>query len=672
MVGGDVNAYPILLLVNYWEIRPSLIGSRLDELLRRGVTQVGTYIPWQVAESDISHTNMLTRFLQAAAERRINVFLILSPEVGVHYPNSGLPKDVILKKENMAQHSDSGPVVTNLPPNLFNLPSLFASEYNKRYYSFIGRIDGVLSDLAKNQPGLMKNVTAVLSGSFWKYYRSPRASSQSPFGGNCGDYSPQATQSFRQRMEHFFSQREFMDPTPSAANQWKMRSLEEINRRWFYQHSEDVFRSRSCQTLRKRSSGLRLLETEIFTPEADPSTVYTNFLQMISGGAADFTKLSAFVDEAAQRASNGGISPTVPFIHWTSMGGFRLLSDSEKQFLILKSLLLFGGQGGGILLDDSEWLSMSSTFRARTDALAQSLSQGDLKLKNRALYLSPHLWSYHGILWEELSKEVGPHMRMVTSMNLVTREQNAHLLIVDPAMILTREMVQKLLAWAKAGRIVVMPRNPFYTELAKTELEQSLVKSKRIEVDMGFTYRLYALEDGKLLVYDVPGPSALKGEPLSSWQSFTKSILSIAEVENYCQASDPNLTLIPLERDGDGLAVFVLNGTRQKVAADLIFTNNVQIGDLGAALAGGRPAYSVGPDGSISEPPVVALANRFTMEVPTLGVLPLSVDGLHISVNRERHSAALISRETRENAMTAAGSELPGLNSETGLGELWT
>ena len=171
------------------------------------------------------------------------------------------------------------------------------------------------------------------------------------------------------------------------------------------------------------------------------------------------------------------------------MGGFRLLSEPEKQFLILKSLLLFGGQGGGIFIDESEWFSLSSSFRVRSEALAQSLVEGDFQLKNRALYLAPHLWSNPGTLWEEFSKRAFPHLRMVSSMDLLARERNARLLIVDPATIMTKEMIQKLTAWAKAGRVVVMPRNQFYTEMAKEEIERSLTKTKRIEVDIGLTYR---------------------------------------------------------------------------------------------------------------------------------------------------------------------------------------
>src|SRR4051794_30612043 len=102
MMGGEVNPYPILVLVNYWEIKPSRLGQRLDELLKSGITHFVTFVPWQAVESDISHS--LSRLLLQVSTRRMTVSLVLSPEVGVHYPNSGIPKDVISKEENMAQH----------------------------------------------------------------------------------------------------------------------------------------------------------------------------------------------------------------------------------------------------------------------------------------------------------------------------------------------------------------------------------------------------------------------------------------------------------------------------------------------------------------------------------------------------------------------------------------
>ena len=111
MIAAEHNPHPIQILFNYWEAHPTLIGARLDGLIRQGVTHIATFIPWQAVESDISHT--LVRFLQATADRKMTVDLILTPEVGVHYPNSGVPKDLMAPKaasnDNLASHVGGGP-----------------------------------------------------------------------------------------------------------------------------------------------------------------------------------------------------------------------------------------------------------------------------------------------------------------------------------------------------------------------------------------------------------------------------------------------------------------------------------------------------------------------------------------------------------------------------------
>src|SRR6185437_10337941 len=202
------------------------------------------------------------------------------------------------------------------------------------------------ADVGRTQPELLKGLRLVTTGSLWKYYRCPKASATGAFSGLAGEVSNAGNMSFRRRVEEYFSQREFADPNLAAANRWKTRNLEETNRRWFLQQSEDAFRARTVQHLRRKSTYIPADEIELFTPEADPAVFYSSILQMLSGGTADFEALSELVDEYAARESRGA-----PTIHWSGLGSFQKLSDPEKQFLILKSLLLMGGRGGGILLD---------------------------------------------------------------------------------------------------------------------------------------------------------------------------------------------------------------------------------------------------------------------------------------------------------------------------------
>jgi len=656
----------IQLVVNYWERRPRMMRARLDELLRHGVTHIATFVPWQAMESDISHT--LARFLQAVADRRMTVSLIITPEVGVHYPNSGFPKDIIQRKENLAQHAQQGPIAINMAPNSFAIPSLFAPEFQKRYFSFLARMDSFLSDLGRTQSEVLRGVEVVVTGSLWKYYRSPRDSAQSAFSGNAGEYSTHANLAFRQRVEQFFAQREFSDPNPAASNRWKTRNLEDTNRRWFFQQSEDVFRNRTLHHLRRKASYIRLSETELYTPEADPSLMYSNILQMLSGGNSDFFSLSRLIDEYSARSSMASESRAKPYLHWSSLGGFRKLSDPERQFLILKSLLLMGGQGGGIYIDAGDWFALSKNFRNRTEALARSVASKDLRIRTRALYLTPHLWSGAGSgvgassaapLWQELQDKIGTGARLVSSIDLVLREKNADILVVDPRFIFTRENILKIIAWVRAGKTLVIPRNALYTESARAELESIISRTQRIEIALGLPYRLHAVGDGKLFISEYGAEAGMdlghgSGESNAQWQSFINAVFAVANIQPYCKVSDSRLAVIPMEKRGGGLGLFLLNGTRRKVSGDVIFSQAVNVSDLSVALSSAPEALADNPNSGS--------ASRFSFEVPACGIFPLAVDGQHLNDQEERFLAAELEQNTSAHiAADSAKSELPGL-----------
>lgn len=661
MAGGQIqnpSSFPIQLLVNYWEIQPSQIGTKLDRLLSAGISHIVSFVPWQAVESDISHT--LPRFIQALSERKMTVSLIVTPELGVHFTSSGLPKDVMGRPDALVQHFQKGPVQVSLAPNSFQLPSLLSSEFTKRYYSFLSRIDNMLWDLEKNQGRPLDHVTLVLSGSFWKNYRSPVASCRNAFSAPAGDYSSNASIHYRQRLEEYYSQSEFNDPTPMASNRWKTQPMEEVNRRWFYQQSEAVFRNRTMQFARKKAANVQLKEIELFTPEADPSLSYSFFLSAVSGCQSDFEKLSTLVEDASAMGSMAGYGPAASFVHWTSLGGFRSLSDPEKQFLILKSLLLLGSQGGGVLVDEEEWLSLSKNFRGRAEDLARTIERGELTLRTRALYLSPHLWSGPTAFWPTFSKKAGASARKVASVDLALQSPHASLLMVDPAFILSREVIRKLLHWVSAGdRILAIPRSTLYTESARAQLEAATAASKRIEMNLGTRYQILPQGEGKLLIYDIPDAALTQELNSPEWQSFVESILSVADIQSECQVSDGRISLVPLERTDRSIGLFVLNASRRPVAVDLIFGVNVSIADLTAETKGSREDRI---------PP----AKRFALEVPSCGVLPLAVDRVGSGVPRsEQAEADRLSGYTQENARAAASNELPGLDAGLEGGAIW-
>jgi len=635
MVGGEANSYPIQLLVNYWEIRPSLIGARLDELIRQGVSHIATFVPWQVVEADISHA--LTRLLLAASEKKMTVSLILTPEVGVHFPFSGLPKDIVSRQEILAKHSEDGPVMANLPPNRFALPSISAPEFTKRYSSFLARMDSLLADFSRTYGKSLDSIQVILSGSFWKYYRGPHQSYSKPFDGIGGDFSSSAMLEYRHRVEYFYAHPEFSDPNPAAANRWKTRAMEDVNQRWFNQQSEAVFRQRTFHQIRRKAMGAPVREVELFTPEADPGLTYVHFLQTLAGGHGDFAKLSSLIDESAAFASMGASATAESFIHWSSLGSFHSLADSEKQFLILKSLLIMGGMGGGILIDEDEWFSLSRSFRTRAEAFARAISRGELSLLSRVFYLTPHLWSNAGPLWTHLSEKLGYEARKIASLDVLAGERDATLLIVDPKFVMTREVIQKLTAWARAGRVLVLPKTDLYTESARAEFDVILeryergTQARRMEIDLGVRYRVHhlgvGLGDGQVVVHDVPPVLAHSSESNHAGQMFISAMLGLAGLEEYCKISDVRLTRIPLwVKNGKKLGLFVMNGTRRQIAADVIFPRSVEVSDLAVAVSA--------TSSSRNKTPVPA--HRFTLEVPPNGVLPLQVGGVSLKGTQEK------------------------------------
>jgi hypothetical protein len=157
-------------------------------------------------------------------------------------------------------------------------------------------------------------------------------------------------------------------------------------------------------------------------------------------------------------------------------------------------------------------------------------------------------------------------------------------------------------------------------------------------------------------------------------QTFINSIIALAEIESFCRTSDSRLNIIPFERKQGGLALFVLNGTRRLVTADIIFPSEVQIADLGLSLSEKDEGLGL-PDPNTpfeerQETPL-AVANRFSLEVPPFGIISFMIEGSSYTEMKERQLAALLAEKTRENATSAANTELPGFASSEGIEDLW-
>ncbi len=662
MLGGETNSYPIQLMFAYWEYRPSALNARLDELIRRGVTHLTSFVPWQAFEADIHHS--LARFLSAVAERKLTLSLVLTPEVGVPFPGSGIPRDLLANPELSAQCADQRPCRIAMPPLAYTLPSLHGGMFQKRYQNFMAKLDGVLAEQAKHHPWLERNLNLHLTGSFWKYYRSTRNEPSQAFFGTAGDFSGQASLQYRQRLEQWLAQKEFDDPYSGGNQRWRTRSMEDAHRRWFAQHSEEVFRRRSLQFFRRKCFALPVSHWELYAPEADPSLFRRSLMQGFSRGRGDFAGLSALTDAAAFRQSWVDGEPVQPWIHWTGISGFRSLSDSEKQFLILKSLFLTGSQGGGVVLEESEWFSLSAGFRARAELIARLLASGELRMPSRVAYLSSHLWSGEGALWQELQAQQGFALKWVAQASELEHDRALSLVIVDPETPITKDLLFDLLELARSGKLVAMANSPRFTGAAVETLERELAGGKALSLKMEMPYRIQPFGLGNIVLYDVLDNA---DEAAAAWKGFVRALVAVAGLPDLARASDGRLSLIELERPraSGGTALFILNGTAQPVSGELFFSEDVSVKDL--------PLRHSSPDAMREAEPIKSFeeeaadqaprARRFGLEVPAFGILPLEISGQRAS-SEEGRAAALSSDVLQAGIRQAAISELPGFRDD--------
>lgn len=643
MGSGEKTAiYPLQVLVNYWETKPARLGTELNRLMRQGIRHVASFVPWQSAESDITHK--LYKFLQAISDRKMTVTLIVSPEVGVYFQNSGLPKDLVSKPEMLAKCRREKPIVQAMAPNFYSLPSLHNSEVVKRYHQFLTRMDGVIGEALKSTPDLADRVQIVMSGGFWKYYRPASESSLKTFGGVTGDHSTSAEVALRHFVDQAYSGREF-----KGQPKWKSREMEAINRQCFAQNAEDLFRVRSAAFFKRKCSRLPFLHAEMFTPEADPAYVYSAALQMATQGISDFATLDRLIEDSAYRRTFAFDQPTTPLLHWTGFGGFSELSDSEKQFLILKSTFLIGARGGSVLLDEREWLKLSPNFRARVELFSQSIFERALELETRVLTVTSHAWSepQEMVFWDEIKKEVKNHAQIVATLDGLEGEEKASLILIEPNYVLSQDRLKRIFSLLSHGKNVVLSMKNPMTDLVRDELIKFTRTVPTLELNIGTRYSVHAQGKGRLIVYEPTADQA-------NWKKFIRSMVQLGHAAPDATISDPRIQLIQLNR-GPGMAgIFLFNGMRSTVGSEIRFQHEVSLSDLATILT--TRADSVGGLNDQS----AADSNHFELEVPPCGVLPIAVSGLG-EEGQEKVIAKRMESISKQSAESAAMSELPGV-----------
>jgi hypothetical protein len=652
---------PVCFYLNYWEIPPAKMRARVTQMIAglldaQTLTKDSTlvsFVPWQSVESDINHS--LLRFIQAVVEHKLKLSLIVTPELAVHYPYSGLPKDIVQKKDIIANAFDGQAFICAAPPVAFELPSFFSPDFEKRYSSFLSRMDSYFLELSKLHVDLFSQVTVIQTGSLWKYFRLPVATGSSAFFTQCWDHSPCAQAVYRKKIDSFFHEAEF-----GGSNRWKTHDKERLNHKLFFDAAEKSFRERSSDSIQKKSK-VPVVHWELFSPEADPLFTFQHLLTAKRYPQIDYYQLTRFLDDVLVRSETNFQN----VVHFSSMAGLGFYSEQQKQFLVLKAVLLALAVHGSVLFELSLWASFSSAFAAKVSSIVQYVQAGELAMHFHTLYWTPIMWE-QPMIWQTLHAHVGPGSKMIRSLNCSKVKQlEFDLIVADPDVLITQESMNVLIALARAGKIVVVPNHKHITDNARAEMHQLSRDSHRITVQMGFEHEIAFVGAGKFVLYNL---DHMHNE--NACKQFVQAVMSLAELSPLIQCNK-EVSFLSLEhRQTSQILLFVMNPSAQPQQAQLRFPKSVQIKQLFSTHESHIKESSFFNDGDAHP----LSTEKLTLQVPPFGIVPLNLDGINSVLIKEMHQANLLASEGVHSLQAAQDTQLPGFNPEADFSEtlLWS
>ena len=256
------------------------------------------------------------------------------------------------------------------------------------------------------------------------------------------------------------------------------------------------------------------------------------------------------------------------------------------------------------------------------------IQYGQLQLDTAVAFLSPYSWGDGGVLWDELHAQVGVEARFISCLDALFRKTETQLAIIDPAMIITRDVLERLVRWAEAGHTVALPRSTLYKESARAELEKLATSSRRMDINFDIPYHLHFVGAGKLAVYEWD-PSLMEPESRALVQAFIASVVALSGVQPLCKSGSGKVQAIPLHpkqktptlREAGGRSVFIFNETTQPSNAELRFSVPVAISDFATTFA----RLEKGQDLSGSKE-AVENSEQFALDLAPCGIAALALE----------------------------------------------
>ncbi|MEW6057142.1 MAG: hypothetical protein AB1540_11060 [Bdellovibrionota bacterium] len=587
--GKDRFSQAFNVLLNYWEIKPSQYEAKLHELALKDVRVVSSFVPWAHVETDIYHS--LKKFVRAAWAVKLNVRIFVMPELGVNYPNAGIPKDLLANIANLAVDRVGRVIYNYAAPNIFPLPSFSAPEVLKRFGNYLIKVGSILGEVF-SEVGNSDFCEIVVSNSLFNYYRSYSLS-----GGDHGDYSAAHVMAFRD-----FLDREYRSAQGGDSEQFKMQLYEGYNRHRFFTHIEKLLREKTDMVFARKSSACNVRHVDLFNPECSPEAAYRDLL-------IELFDFHPSVESYYEGVIAGGHRSET--IYLGNSGIFRKFIDQEKSFLILAALIHAGEVG----VMGEELFKLSTTFQRRLRSLVDFLEERKLSRQTRVSYISASKFSMEDHSFQTLAGMAPGVLSVVGGLDAHSKQLSERLIFMDPrAVVRVIELVQ-LLTLAQAGKVVAIPAPMAnvanYTADALAHFDKFRKGKQPLRLNTGIAYEVYEYHLGHVVFYN----------PQAFWNSsekpdsarFFQALLGLAEVKSLCTLSDQRVHAVSYvsEENSTQSLVFLINPTSEGIEVNLGFSNPV--------LLAGVPQMG----GSVEASPL--LGKSFELAVPARGVLTVQL-----------------------------------------------
>lgn len=547
-------------VVRYWDYNSKEIFSVIDSIRESGATSLAAIVPWSHLETDRHH--LLQKLVKQASASGLGLRLVVTPELGIGYPNGGVPDELLRERHNLAQDRLGHPFYACVPPNIHPLVSLLAPAVFQRYGHYLLKLTQVLSEVFSE--GFETDCELVVTDSLFKHYRNT--------GLAASDHGD-------------FSLRHMQFGAGYKKEEWTPALAERI----FHSRAFDFLESRF-----RKFPRVKVVSRNLFSREAS----HGRLLEELVGSGPNHADL--FRDLVRARGSCS--------VAW--LDDIYRLRDREKNFLVSSGLVLFGE----VWLNEHDYFALSAGFRAKMRKLTKGFSTEETDLARPAVALVQNRFAPARIS-TLLQEKLGVALKLKTALADIDAEErrSTKLFVVEEGYSLELRQTLELLSLAKERDCTLVLFRSSLCEGGQKELK----KLKTFRLNHGWLFEIGIYPNGGHVLL-------IEGQESANLSMGTlgDSLVSVARIEPFCSFDRGDSGVIsvsvdwnlkdetPAERaKGQMKTLFLMNPEPEAKKLTLEFASGVRIHGTGEGASAETGGFG----------------KCFDTELPPLSVIPMSL-----------------------------------------------